>query len=1177
MTGGGTSGSGTNHAALHSSSAWPPRGGSGGMPANHHNVPPAALANNNNNNNNRSPYDAPPPGGGGGWPSRGGGSSGGGRGGLYRGGGMGGGGRGGGVGGSGTIQRHSSFGGAQVSSAAAAASSTASSLLGSLPPKNAMNARSQSYGPASSNNISLPSHYRGSSGPPAAPPSSAMSSSSSQQQQQQQRPTDPRFRGSQAGYSSSHDAQIPSSSLSSLIASTAPKNSDNYSSVARSNDSNLHNSYRGIGSSQQRNPSLPPSSFEGSASMNNNNSFSSLADPDVTLRRASVNSIGASSGGLDGSDHSSSTIGTYSSIALQRGGIRRGPSEVLEVPIITSSDSTYHRPSIRDSGPFRTNSFRGTNIGEAGPYNRSTSLGPGPSNVRGGPSGPSLPTDSAESTFRGSDYYGPKGFSSNADYSTLRHSPSQRGGGGGRPGFRVGVSGLTTQPLHRESSLPPPASAQHQHRRNDPRFTAMATKSDTPFTSDPQQHHPLDHQRVQPYDVPSYDDASRTSSVGGFERGRYNNDGPAPFRRNSSVVSQQQSINRLTSDNADDFGRSNQWKTSSRPSPTAAPEDRKPLQNFFSTSPGNQVMQPPPPPILSSTASRDMSAEKGNEQSGAHSRSITSTANTGTIAENPPPMMSEKKPNPLLTSALGDENTDRAEKAVAEVECALQIRNAETGCLRKLPSKLQIVQSLKKLDAQIKQFQKDIEVSRLDIEQAEAEEETSRQQAAADAITEAQREIDRNLEKEKERRRAEEEAHGAEIQLYIKEQTTLYEAEQAKQLSELEAKLKAVKEEEEKKMREALNEQMITTADNFDRDIDQMKKELERATTLTKKTETKLATVENDYREKLVQSGKEDAAEIQTRPLDVVSQILAENRRRAAEAHLLQPTFVSQDEESESDHSVEDLSFVTDPLHGKTTAEWAQLARQVKGPADALYSEPAKAPYFAHNEKMFELIAPIVQEHIRHKQNKLKKRWVELAEEYEYRQSEYMKELRKTENADKPKKAHAVPVRHSILQGGKPNQPIVDSVSGRTSSNPYRRARRGNEVRSEYEQEQIIAEIAAKEAMEKRITFGGSDLPRQICQLERELTCQYINTFNAQRVDLVEQERELALCNVWTDMEKSIFLDRYVLFADYCTVCTPNLNAFILYFQMVTVSERLQKDSVISPKQNNKRLHSILL
>jgi hypothetical protein len=168
-----------------------------------------------------------------------------------------------------------------------------------------------------------------------------------------------------------------------------------------------------------------------------------------------------------------------------------------------------------------------------------------------------------------------------------------------------------------------------------------------------------------------------------------------------------------------------------------------------------------------------------------------------------------------------------------------------------------------------------------------------------------------------------------------------------------------------------------------------------------------------------------------------------------------------------------------------------------------------------------------VQEHVRHKQNRLKKRWMQLAEEYEYRESEFKKQMKSNdENRDKPKKSLSVPVRHSILQGGKPNQPVLESAGGRTSTNPYRRARRGNEVRSEYEQEQIIAEIAAKEAMEKRITFGRTDLPRQIGRLEHELTCPYIKTFTAQRVDILEQERELSLSNIWTDMEKSIFLDR---------------------------------------------------
>jgi hypothetical protein len=64
--------------------------------------------------------------------------------------------------------------------------------------------------------------------------------------------------------------------------------------------------------------------------------------------------------------------------------------------------------------------------------------------------------------------------------------------------------------------------------------------------------------------------------------------------------------------------------------------------------------------------------------------------------------------------------------------------------------------------------------------------------------------------------------------------------------------------------------------------------------------------------------------------------------------------------------------------------------------------------------------------------------------------------------------------------------------------------------------------------MEKRIAFGGSGLPRQVGQLERELTGTFIQTFTALKVDVIAQEADLTLANVWTDMEKCIFLDRFM-------------------------------------------------
>jgi len=116
-----------------------------------------------------------------------------------------------------------------------------------------------------------------------------------------------------------------------------------------------------------------------------------------------------------------------------------------------------------------------------------------------------------------------------------------------------------------------------------------------------------------------------------------------------------------------------------------------------------------------------------------------------------------------------------------------------------------------------------------------------------------------------------------------------------------------------------------------------------------------------------------------------------------------------------------------------------------------------------------------------------------------------------------------------------PTPEAISTPGSRTSSNSCRRPRRvgvttpGDVVRSEYEQEQIIAELTAKEAMEKRIAHGGIRTPRQICKLERDLTAIYINTFESQRtLDPLKESQQQSLSNVWTDMEKCIFLDRFL-------------------------------------------------
>jgi hypothetical protein len=150
------------------------------------------------------------------------------------------------------------------------------------------------------------------------------------------------------------------------------------------------------------------------------------------------------------------------------------------------------------------------------------------------------------------------------------------------------------------------------------------------------------------------------------------------------------------------------------------------------------------------------------------------------------------------------------------------------------------------------------------------------------------------------------------------------------------------------------------------------------------------------------------------------------------------------------------------------------------------------------------VLRPLVLEHVRAKKRKLKHRWEELSLEYMIRQQLYVDEHEPSGKSLSDYGAtqnKSAGVRSSILGGkSKPNRDVFNndiSGGGGGNSRSFRRQRRGignastnsglssDVVRSEYEQEQIIAQLTAKDAMEKRIAFGGSKLPRQICQLER--------------------------------------------------------------------------------------------
>ena len=173
---------------------------------------------------------------------------------------------------------------------------------------------------------------------------------------------------------------------------------------------------------------------------------------------------------------------------------------------------------------------------------------------------------------------------------------------------------------------------------------------------------------------------------------------------------------------------------------------------------------------------------------------------------------------------------------------------------------------------------------------------------------------------------------------------------------------------------------------------------------------------------------------------------------------------------------------------------------------------------------------------IREKHRRLHDKWEKLAEEYLVRKDIYDKN-----HLIIHKEKHRKPTSQPSIFGSKPSaisgsrESIALASGGRSTNNPYRRARRGNAsnsgdvVRSEYEQEQIIAELTAKEAMEKRIKHGGSKLPRQVCELEKALNGTYIATFESRHVDdPLKEADEQRNTNIWSDMEKCIFLDRFL-------------------------------------------------
>ena len=203
----------------------------------------------------------------------------------------------------------------------------------------------------------------------------------------------------------------------------------------------------------------------------------------------------------------------------------------------------------------------------------------------------------------------------------------------------------------------------------------------------------------------------------------------------------------------------------------------------------------------------------------------------------------------------------------------------------------------------------------------------------------------------------------------------------------------------------------------------------------------------------------------------LISSVIEDNQRIAAEAHHESLAAIPYFPQSEEELAATRNS----PTSVVTNEEWSNRARKVTGLHDALYTDPSDVPMFKENNESFLELGPQIKECIRVKKKKLKKRWEDLANQYLVRQMAFNEETGVNETSER---GGFFSITGRVDESGE-----IQPLGNVRGNNPYRRPRRGvspgDVVRSEYEQEQIIAEIAAKEAMEKRIKEGGCALPHQ--------------------------------------------------------------------------------------------------
>jgi hypothetical protein len=522
----------------------------------------------------------------------------------------------------------------------------------------------------------------------------------------------------------------------------------------------------------------------------------------------------------------------------------------------------------------------------------------------------------------------------------------------------------------------------------------------------------------------------------------------------------------------------------------------------FQASPTKQLERQP-------SASHDNNNSNNNDNTGQSKEQQQKRASASMLLEIP------KKPKKqLYTTILEDAPVvARADKAVLLLQDLLQTNSAASQQQQPqhpptLPSKQQILKAMALLDLRIKKAEHDTTERQAKVDTAKQAEERERAEKLNKERLEQEQAETAHIQ---ERRQERELEHETKMKLLYEEKKKAWQDELHVAEELLAAKMAQAKQDESLGLEAAIQKEVLEASEQINKDIVKGKREYERAILAASKSQTKAEAVQDEYQACKDKADEEVRNEnvdkcgpkAAVNPSDLVRSILAENQRKAAEGHLLSQSLAMWPWSNDPSETSPPANDWVDPVYHRSGAEWAQMTANVTGPGNALYTEPNQAPFYKHNEQTFQEIAPFLKERISLKKRKLEAHLCELAEEYDYRKRKYNKHQmlkKRRKNSTNSSRASLTVSRQSIL-GGKTaaastNTAAVSSavstsniLPGRASNNPYRRPRRGNEVRSEYEQEQVIAELAAKEAMDKRIAFGGCKPTPQIGRLERVRVC----------------------------------------------------------------------------------------